>query len=171
MDNVELIIDTNFKTIDYCIAVEGIVNGYFNNFGEYTPHIGAINAMAIFYNLCVKQSIFDEEFNHDIKDLVDVDKLAENDEFISEYNAAINDTVVVKLNFGNAYKEALRIIDNKKSDVSTVINFVGELFKTSLQELSSLVSGDSSAIKSVVDLLSRESENEGKSEKEEVANE
>ena len=42
-----------FDVLEYTTLVNQLVDGFFDENGEYTPHIGDMNAMLLFYNVCV----------------------------------------------------------------------------------------------------------------------
>ena len=134
----ELTVNTALSVVDYSVLAEAIVNGFFDESGNYSPYFGKINAIAMFYNFCVTESEFDEEFNHHIDDLIYVDKLAANRDFMNEFNKAIKDTDEIKLNFGNAYNDALKIVDEKKNGVDRVIKFIKDLAVSVTKEMVNL---------------------------------
>ena len=142
--NTELIIDTNFNTVDYGVIVEAIVDGYFDDIGEYSPYLGRINTIALFYNFCVKQSKFEEELGHNIKDLIHVNTLIADNEFMSKYDevmhVAKND---FSLTFRGAYDDAIKIIEHRKGNIATVIKFISDLRLEGTKQIMSIADDQS----------------------------
>lgn len=111
----KFIVDTKLGIVDFIVLVESIVDGYFDDEGEYQPHIGMANTMRLFYNKCVKHSDYDSEIPHDFTDIMLVDKLAADKEFIIEYNRALNgnDYCDSCFDFGNANDLAEDMVHQK----------------------------------------------------------
>lgn len=124
MDNKKMIVDTNLDIIEYSTCVEDIATKYFNDKGEYEPHIGILHAMCVFYNLCVKESKFHDTLGDTIYDVINIREVAKDPEFIREFNGAILKTNFFSLNFNNAYKQALDIVETKKNPLDKVINYI-----------------------------------------------
>lgn len=115
-----MIVKTNLSVIEYIMLVDAIANGYFGDAGEYLPHIGMINCMRVFYNLCVEDSKFENEIPHDFTDLLMVDKLAADDEFLEAFNKAIayhSDGGARKLDFCGAYMDAREIVQTRNNPI------------------------------------------------------
>lgn len=108
---------------DYAAAVNAIADGFFDAEYNYIPHVGKINAMRIFYNFCVEDDI--GGVPHNIEEIDDILKIVENDEFIADFNRALvchgND-----FDFGNAFKDALRIVETKKQSLGRAITIISE---------------------------------------------
>ena len=56
---MDIKVKENFEIVDFATMVDSIVAEYFDAEGNYTPHIGMLNAMRVFYNECVTESKFD----------------------------------------------------------------------------------------------------------------
>ena len=63
MKETKFSVKTELNVIDYVSMVNAIVSEYFDEDGTYTPHIGKMNAMRLFYNNCVTDSKYDIEHN------------------------------------------------------------------------------------------------------------
>lgn len=124
--------ETGLSLVDYSVIVENIVDGYFDFDGIYQPHIGQMNAMRIFYNNCVKESVFDEKYPHTISDIMDMQEIVNDTDFIEAFNTAIQ-LGAMKFDFANAFDTALSIVDMKKSSVGHVV----EIVKKALIDLAS----------------------------------
>ena len=113
---MSFVIRNNFEIVEYVEIVNAIVAEFFNDEGDYTPHIGKLNAMRVFYNDCVKESKFD--LSHDISEALELTPLVEDDEFIQEYNKALKGDGTVRLDFANAYADAMQIVNTRKDSIN-----------------------------------------------------
>lgn len=124
MDN-EFVVDTNLGILEFSVMTEAIVNGYFDSDGDYRPHIGMANEMRLFYNACVKKSPYDDEVPHDFTDIMLVDKLAANKEFVEKFNSAIYENIGDRgLDFANAHSCAMDIVDQRNNPLNTIVVLV-----------------------------------------------
>lgn len=119
-------VKTTLSIIDYVTIVDAIVTEFFNEDGEYTPHIGKLNAMRLFYNECITDNRF--ELPHDITDALQMEVLVENDEFITAFDKAIKFEQNSVFSFANAYKDALSIVEVKKTSINQVASTVKSIF-------------------------------------------
>ena len=87
MRKQKIVVNTELSMIDYLVMVNDMVLEYFNEDGEYQPHIGMLNVMRLFYNHCVIESKFDTP--HDIIDAMDMEIIVEDDDFLNAFNDAI----------------------------------------------------------------------------------
>ncbi len=131
-----MIIKTDLNVVDYYTLVDEIAFDYFDDNGEYQPHVGIMNTMRLFYNRCVVQSKFDNEIPHDNVDAVVIDPLLVDDEFIKTFNQALAGDGYTRLDFANAYKAAMDIVNVKKASLNYSIN----LIKKSLLEVVDVIS-------------------------------
>ena len=110
-------INDNLDIVSYGAAVREIADKFFDGDGNYTPYIGKANAMVVFYNYFVTECKFSEmapeEFNTDL--------FFSDEEFLCEYNKALKDCSEVRFNFGNAYNDAIDIVNTKKSSFGRVV--------------------------------------------------
>lgn len=125
---------------EYIRLVDEIAEGYFNQeTGEYTPHIGEIHTAYLYFKYCAVAEDCDEVTpeNIDIDGDVDIEKLKtvlDDSEFIT----AFTDNVLVwdceYLSFGNAYHNAMLIVDSKVENggllVQRVINGLQKIAET-----------------------------------------
>lgn len=141
MENT-MVIKKNLSVIDYVTLVNGIVNDFFDaETGEYTPHIGRLNAMRLFYNECVTDSKFD--LPHDFEDALQMDVLVEDDEFIKEFNAAVVGDGVIRLDFANAYADAMEAVNAKKNSFGNAVNIIRKAIEKVSESISSVVTDES----------------------------
>lgn len=140
MENKDFVVKSNLGVVEYAMLVDNIASGFFDEEGTYTPHFGKINAMGVFYNSCVVDSKFNIE--HNIVDALDMDVLVEDEEFITAFNNAVKGDGAIRLDFSNAYADAMKIVKTKKSSVGsllgTVRNMLLELVETFKPELEKL---------------------------------
>lgn len=142
--NAKFIFDTRFNAVDYAMIVEDLADSYFYSNGEYAPHVGLINSMRIFYNRCVKECKFDEDIPHNTNSLSDVAKLAADEDFIEAYNHALM-CGGVRLDFANAYKDALAIVDVKKGSLNRFVDIVKNAIDKNLSRLESVLTEENIA--------------------------
>lgn len=148
MEKNKIVVDTRLDMVDFLQVVNDIVLEYFGIDGTYQPHIGFLNAMRIFYNICVKESKFEKQ---DIVDALDMESIVADEDFIKEFNAAIKSTQEQKLDFSNAYRQAMDIVSNKKTSLNNFVDIMhnmlnefinsigGELGKENLNKIISIV--------------------------------
>lgn len=110
---------------DYIYLVNEIVSGYFGEMGEYQPHIGLLNVMRIYYNVCVKESVFDDVIPHDIIELGDLQPIIDDSDFRKVFADAIeNNSDSYALTFGNMYRAAKEIIEQKNYSIKSGIDVI-----------------------------------------------
>ena len=101
---------------------QDFVKEFFDDEGEYVPHIGRLNAMRLFYNECVIESNF--ELSHDFEDALQMGVLVEDEEFIEQFNAALKGDGTIRLDFANAYAEAMEIVNVRKGSFGNAVNVI-----------------------------------------------
>ena len=125
-------INDNLDIVAYGAAVREIADKFFDGDGNYAPHIGKAGAMVVFYNYFVTESKFSEMTSEEFT----TDLFFSDEEFLSEYNKAIKDCEEVRFNFGNAYKDAIDIVNTRKSSIGRVV----EQFEKAIVNLAAKVS-------------------------------
>lgn len=145
MKNTKLIINTKLSLVEYISLIDMLVDEYFDIEGNYQPHIGMANAMRLFYNLCVKQSKFDETIPHDFSDITLVDKLASYEPFISEFNSALN-CGCFDFSFGCAYNNAIEIVQQKINPLNKISDQVSKFLNSLLLLVSEVMTSENIAI-------------------------
>ena len=157
MNDKKMVVDTQLEMFPYLRAVNDIAIEYFNVDGVYQPHVGVINAMRIFYNLCVKESKFDEEYSHDIYEATDMEKIVLDKEFITEFNNAIWNTTGIGFTFGNAYQQALDIVECKKNSFENTITMLSKAITDIIDQFSTAMNEET--IDKIVDVANKISDN------------
>ena len=115
-------IETRLSLTDYIAIVDSIADGYFVG-GEYKPHMGLIHAMGVFYNACVQESKYDIEFNGRIISLAEMEVIFADPEFEAAFHSA-TEIHMIRLDFANAVRDALDIVNAKKSSVGMITDTV-----------------------------------------------
>jgi len=124
-----MVVNTELNIIDYIVLVNEMVLEYFNDDGEYQPHIGMLNVMRLFYNNCVVESKFDNP--HDIVDAMDMEIIVEDDDFLNTFNDALVGNIPgVRFDFANAYKDAMDIVENKKHSIERAVDSIKKLLSS-----------------------------------------
>jgi len=140
-NNKNMIINTKLSLIDYVTLVDLLVDDYFDITGKYQPHYGMANAMRLFYNLCVKDSQFENEIPHDFSDITLVEKLASDIDFIDEFNQAIYDEKA-DFSFGSAYHNALAIVNQKNNPMQSLVGVVDRFLSSFSTVISDVMTPD-----------------------------
>ena len=136
-----MVIKKDFSVVDYVSLVNGIVGELFDSeTGDYQPHIGRLNVMRLFYNECVVESKFD--LPHDFEDALMMDVFVEDEEFINEFNTAIKGDGKMRLDFANAYAEAMEIVNTKKDSFNSMTNTLKTVINSVMEKMSPILSGD-----------------------------
>ena len=125
-------IETKLSLTDYIATVDSIADGYFVG-GEYKPHMGLIHAMGVFYNVCVQESKYDEEFSGRIISMAEMEVILSDSEFEAAFHAGI-EIQQIRLDFANAMRDALDIVNTQKSSVGMITDTV----QRGIERLSSL---------------------------------
>lgn len=137
----KMVVNTDLGMVDYLVMVNEIVLEYFNEDGEYQPQIGTINAMRLFYNKCVVESKFDAP--HDIVDAMDMETMIEDDDFIEAFNNAIvGNYPGIRMDFANAYRDALEIVETKKNSIERAFVSIKKSISAILDTINPLLSDD-----------------------------
>lgn len=114
MKNKKRIINTSLSVVEYAVMVNSLVAEFFDSVTQdYQPHFGNLNAMRLFYN-----HFYKDEVSEEIIDALDMNEIVNDDEFIQAFNSAINTYGIIRCDFGNAYHDAIEIVDVKKVSVN-----------------------------------------------------
>ena len=108
----------------YLAIVSAIADDYFDDDGGYQPHIGQLNAMRIFYNVCVVKSKFDDAYTHDITDLTELNEIVTDKEFLDEFKQNCYIKYNEYFDFAHAYNDALCIVEYKKSHLNSIVDSI-----------------------------------------------
>ena len=134
-------INTKLSLLEYCVVTESIANGFFTSpadgedaetfVANYIPHYGRLNAMRIFYNVCVIKSKFDETVPHNVGENFSVlNPVFEDEGFISAYtNGSSVDKEGFGLNFACALQDAMEIVANRKERYNSGVIYLQKIIK------------------------------------------
>lgn len=129
---------TNLSLVEYVGVVDAIVDGYFDAEGEYQPALGYANTMRVFYNICVEESKFDSEIPHDFVDIIMVDKLAADQEFISNFESA-NREGCEGFTFSHAVVDAKEVVRTRTRSLSysitPVIKVISQVLNDAIDKI------------------------------------
>lgn len=117
-----------FNMKEYIELVEEIADGFFNEDGEYTPHIGRLLTYEVFFNHCVLEHEYklSEDGNDD---LLKFDAVFHDEQFIDAYNHAFTtDSQMNRLSFASAYHDAMAIVEDRKSSAKRIGSFMEKFF-------------------------------------------
>ena len=136
-----MVIKSNLNIIDYVSLVNDLISDFFDSeTGEYTPHIGKLNAMRLFYNEYVIESKFD--LPHDFTDALEMDVLINDEEFINQFNKAIKGDGIIRLDFANAYADAMEAVNAKKNSFGNAVNIIRKAVEKVSESISSVVTDE-----------------------------
>ena len=134
----KMTIKKDFDITEYVSLVDELVDEFFNEDGEYQPHIGKLNALRLFYNKCVKSSKFD--LPHDFTDALMLKPLIQDKVFMAAFNSAIKKGRSTRLDFANAYAEATEIVNAKRDSFGNLATVVKTGLNNLLKSLSPAIS-------------------------------
>ena len=117
--------NNNLSLEDYVAVVEAIADGFFNENGEYVPHIGRMVTLMVFCDYCMKESAFSDVENPDM------DVIYANKVIMGAYKKAlyISDD---ELCFANAYSDAMEIVEYRKNSLTQATQLFAGIIKQSL---------------------------------------
>lgn len=157
MNNKQIVVNTKLEMFQYLQIVNDIALEFFNIDGNYQPHIGVLNAMRIFYDYCVKESKYDEKYGHDMFDVTDMEEIIKDDDFIFAFNEALK-VDSVGFDFGNAYAQALDIVEYKKTSFENIVDIIYKAITNFVESFHSMVEEDE--VNKIVDIANKMSKNE-----------
>lgn len=127
----DIIVFDNVDIVTYSAAVREIAEKFFDEDGNYTPYFGRINSIGVFFNRFV-DPVGLEAFFADKE--ITIDLLASEEGCLQLYNGALNRYRGFRLDFANAYADALDIVKQRNTTIggvaSTIINSLENLVDT-----------------------------------------
>ena len=144
MANKEIIVKDNVDIVVYSAAVQAIANKFFDDANNYTPHFGRTNAIAVFFNYFVDNVSLNNYFA-DVDVDLDVDFLLANEDCLHIYNEALNGDGTFRLNFYNAYVDAIDMVNQKKNSIGNVIDSIQGAISMIADKISPVFTGDNIA--------------------------
>nr|DAY99066.1 MAG TPA: hypothetical protein [Caudoviricetes sp.] len=141
MANKEIIVKDNVDIVIYSAAVQAIVNKFFDDENNYTPHFGRTNAITVFFNYFVDNVSLDNYFS-DVDGELDVDFLLANEDCLKLYNEALKGNGTFRLDFCNAYTDAVDIVNQKKNSIGNIIDSIQSAISMIVDKISPVFTGE-----------------------------
>ena len=123
MANKEIIVKDNVDIVIYSAAVQAIANKFFDDENNYTPHFGRTNAITVFFNYFV-------------------DFLLANEDCLKLYNESLKGNGTFRLDFCNAYTDAIDIVNQKKNSIGNVIDSIQSAISMIADKISPVFTGE-----------------------------
>ena len=120
--------DNKLNLVEYLQVVSEITSEFFDEETyEYTPQIGEMYALCLYFNHCVEIEENDGITLNHITDISDMEQLYGNEELMKHYEDEIwSDVGTTALTFGNAYEKAKEIVEYKKNDANAFATAITE---------------------------------------------
>lgn len=122
MDKKIIVLD-NVDMVTYGVAVTEIVKKFFDEDGNYTPQFGRANAIGVFFNRFVDIVSLESYFS-DYDGEIDVNLFLANEDCLTVYNTALRNGTEYRLNFANAYADAMDIVKTQNSTFGGAVNML-----------------------------------------------
>ena len=135
-------IENKLSLFEYAAMVEEIAEEFFDDENKYCPHIGELNAMRLFYNVCVKESKFDEKYGHNVMNADDMVEIVADQEFVDAFNSNIDHDFrsgIIRCDFASAYRNARDIVNTRKSSIGNATDTIGMIIKKISDSISSAI--------------------------------
>lgn len=129
----------DLELTEYIVISQAIAGGYFDIDGNYQPHYGIINTYRLFYNNCVTRSPYDDKYGHDIDRIEELEEIIADRDFIAAFEECISkeDT---GLTFGAAYRNAMKLVENRNSSLNTLISSLRGLIDETIGKMQNVLS-------------------------------
>ena len=119
----KIIVLDNVDIVTYSAAVTEIVKKFFDEDGNYTPQFGRANAVGVFFNRFVDIVSLESYFS-DYDGEIDVNLFLANEDCLTVYNTALRNGAEYRLNFANAYADAMDIVKTQNSTFGGAVNML-----------------------------------------------
>lgn len=128
------VVNTKLKAIEYIMLVNDIASQYFFSDGTYAPQTGLLNAMQLFYNICVKSSKYDDTITHNSDSMDSIEILVADDDFVEAFNNAL---VVdgYRMDFANAFRDAMDIVETRKSSLYHAVDMIENVIMLAIDKI------------------------------------
>lgn len=137
-----MIVDTQLTLVNYIALVSSLAEPFFSNRGVYQPHIGEMNALRVFYNTCVKDYNVGDDTEHMLVGLIDSEPVFSDEKVIEAFNACISNVVAGKIDFANAYKQALDIVAYRRTSLGHIFDLVLDFLNKASENIKPLLTED-----------------------------
>ena len=116
-----------FNMKEYIEIAEEIADGFFNEDGDYTPHIGRLLVYEVFFKHCVIEHAYTLPEDGD-NDFSKFDAVFHDEQFLNAYNDAFTgDFQTNCLSFACAYRDAMEIVEDRKSSMKRIASFIEKI--------------------------------------------
>ena len=126
----KIIVLDNVDIVTYSAAVVEIAEKFFDEDDNYTPQFGRANSVGVFFNRFV-DIISLEAYFADYDGEVNVDLFLADENCLKVYNKALKNDTDYRLNFANAYADAMDIVKTKNTTIGGAV----ELFKSAISKI------------------------------------
>jgi hypothetical protein len=126
----KIIVLDNVDIVTYGAAVREIAKKFFDEDGNYTPHFGRANAVGVFFNRFV-DIVSLEAYFADYDGEINIDLFLADENCLNIYNEALKDNAGYRLNFANAYADAMDIVKTKNTTIGGAI----EMFQKGIEKI------------------------------------
>ena len=123
-------VNTKLDYQNYLTCVEALTESFFDEDGNYAPHIGRIMSVSLFLDFCVEDSGINMEEDNMI------DQIFGNEEILMAFENEVQacmESGKPALRFGNAFMDAMAIVEQKKNSLVMRQNASGMTFQSSRQ--------------------------------------
>ena len=162
MENKKFNVNTTLKITEFLMLVDDLVDGFFtdNLLGgtsdNYSPHIGKLNAMRLFYNLCITDD--DYQIEHNVADPLVLEDVFQDKDFLKAFNDALDGYDPLDeswsdsgLNFAAAYECAKDIVRYKTESPIAAIDAVKNSILQAIDKANDILSSENiEALKNIL---------------------
>lgn len=126
----KIIVLDNVDIVTYSAAVAEIAEKFFDEDDNYTPQFGRANSVGVFFNRFV-DIISLEAYFADYDGEINVDLFLADENCLKVYNKALKNDTDYRLNFANAYADAMDIVKTKNTTIGGAV----DLFKSAISKI------------------------------------
>jgi beta-mannanase len=126
----KIIVLDNVDIVTYSAAVNEIAKKFFDEDDNYTPQFGRANAVGVFFNRFV-DIVSLEAYFADYDGEINIDLFLADENCLNVYNEALKNGAGYRLNFANAYADAMDIVKTKNTTIGGAV----ELFRSAISKI------------------------------------
>lgn len=119
-------VNTKLDYQNYLTCVEALTESFFDEDGNYAPHIGRIMSVSLFLDFCVEDSGINMEEDNMI------DQIFGNEEILMAFENEVQACMELgkpALRFGNAFMDAMAIVEQKKNSLVNTLTVLANQLK------------------------------------------
>lgn len=140
----KIIVLDNVDIVTYGAAVNEIVKKFFDEDDNYTPQFGRANAVGVFFNRFV-DIVSLEAYFADYDGEINIDLFLADENCLNIYNEALKDNAGYRLNFANAYADAMDIVKTKSTTIGGVVDLFRSAFSKIVDKINPILTDDNIA--------------------------